>query len=405
MADASSENSLHRSMNLLVLRFYGLGTIIGAGIYVLIGEVAGLAGSFMPLSFIVAGLIALFTGLSYCELSSRFPYCAGVAIYADKAWQFNWLSGLSGWMMVLTGIVSAAAIANGFAAYLAVFVDLPRHWAIVILCFALCATALYGIKLSATAVFLITLIELTGLAYVVWICAGMEAVDMASAVSEGVAEFSWQGVLLGSFLAFYAFIGFEDMVNVVEEVKSPRRNMPLGIILSIALATLAYVIVTFMVLRVSTPQELSASSAPLADLVERGGQDAGFIGAISLLAVINGALVQIIMASRVLYGMARMHLVSSSLAVINSMTKTPVLATVMVSLLVLVFALLLPLDSLARLTSAIMLLVFIIVNFALLRIKRRDEAGESFIRLPQWVPMLGVISSMALLVYQLWYLF
>ena len=148
--------TLKRSMNLLILTFYGLGTIIGAGIYVLIGEVAAVAGNFMPLSFFLAGLIALFTGLSYTELASRFPVSAGEAVYIKNAWNLNWLSGLIGWMIVLTGIVSAAAISNGFAGYLNVFIELERHWAIIILCLLLCAIAVYGINLSANAIFIIT---------------------------------------------------------------------------------------------------------------------------------------------------------------------------------------------------------------------------------------------------------
>lgn len=166
--------TLKRSMNLLVLTFYGLGTIIGAGIYVLIGEVAGVAGAYMPLSFCLAGLIALFTGLSYAELASRFPVSAGEAVYVKNAWNRNWLSGLVGWMIVLTGIVSAAAITNGFAGYLNVFIDLERHWAIIILCLVLCGVAVYGINLSANAIFVITVLSLAGLAYVVWIATAIE---------------------------------------------------------------------------------------------------------------------------------------------------------------------------------------------------------------------------------------
>jgi basic amino acid/polyamine antiporter, APA family len=156
----SEQPTLKRSMNLLTLSFYGLGTIIGAGIYVLIGEVAAVAGPYMPLSFLLAGLIALFTGLSYAELASRFPVSAGEAVYVKNAWNLNWLSGLVGWMIVLTGIVSAAAISNGFAGYLNVFIDIEAHWAIIILCLVLCGIAVYGINLSAYTVMNILLYRL-----------------------------------------------------------------------------------------------------------------------------------------------------------------------------------------------------------------------------------------------------
>lgn len=395
--------TLKRSMNLLILTFYGLGTIIGAGIYVLIGEVAAVAGKFMPLSFFLAGLIALFTGLSYTELASRFPVSAGEAVYIKNAWNRNGLSGLVGWMIVLTGIVSAAAICNGFAGYLNVFIELERHWAIIMLCLVLCAIAVYGINLSANAIFIITVLGLSGLAYVVWIASGMERVPDAITSSNATVlpnASNINGILVGSFLAFYAFIGFEDMVNVIEEVKDPRRNFPIAILLAIGLSMLCYLGVTYIVLQVSTAEQLAQSGAPLADLVIRAGVNPAFIGLISLLAVVNGALVQIIMASRVMYGMAKIKLAPSRLGYVHAWTRTPVLATVLVALLVLGFALLLPLASLAQLTSLIMLLVFVSINIALIVIKRRSPASVAIIPVPLFVPVLGAISSFLLVTYQ-----
>lgn len=400
----SDQPTLKRSMNLLILTFYGLGTIVGAGIYVLIGEVAAVAGSYMPLSFLLAGIIALFTGLSYTELASRFPVSAGEAVYLKNAWNRNWLSGLVGWMIVLTGIVSAAAISNGFAGYLNVFIDMERYWAIIILILVLCGVAVYGIKVSANAIFIITVLGLTGLAYVVWIASGMERIADQAVVTNStlLPNFSnINGILVGTFLAFYAFIGFEDMVNVIEEVKDPLRNFPIAILLAIALSMLCYLGVSYMVLQVSTSEQLAQSGAPLADLVIRAGVNPSFIGLISLLAVVNGALVQIIMASRVMYGMAKIKLAPSRLAKVNAWTRTPVLATVTVVALVLGFALLLPLARLAQLTSLIMLLVFVSINIALIVIKRRSSSNVAIIHVPVFVPFLGAISSFLLVAYQM----
>lgn len=405
MSVSAESSSLKRSMNLLTLSFYGLGTIIGAGIYVLIGELADTAGQYMPVSFLLAGAIALLTGLSYCELSSRYPICAGVSVYVDRAWGLNWLSALCGWLIILTGIVSAAAISNGFAGYLGVFVELEAHWAIIFLCLVLGLIAVFGIRLSAATVFLVTTIEVAGLAYIVWITYGMEPLATQNTATQAGADPAFSGILLGSFLAFYAFIGFEDMVNVVEEVKRPRVNMPLGIILSIALASICYMVVAFAVLRVSSPADLAAGNAPLADLVERSGRDPGFIGGISLLAVINGALVQIIMASRVLYGMGKMQLAPAGLAQIAGKTRTPIFATGLVTAMVMVFALLLPLESLARLTSAVMLVIFAIVNLALIVIKSRSANTQAGFSIPVLIPALGILSSLFLLGYQIWNLF
>ncbi len=397
----SEQPTLKRSMNLITLTFYGLGTIIGAGIYVLIGEVAAVAGSYMPLSFLLAGVIAVFTGLSYAELASRFPVSAGVAVYVKNAWNRNWLSGLAGWMIMLTGIVSAAAISNGFAGYLNVFIDIEAHWAMIILCAVLCGIAIYGINLSASVIFAITLLELIGLAYVVWVAGGMEGIP-DQAISRALPLTSnINGLLVGSFLAFYAFIGFEDMVNVIEEVKNPLRNFPIAIILAIALSIFCYVGVAYMVLQVSTIEQLAKSEAPLADLVVRAGVNPSFIGLISLLAVVNGALAQIIMASRVMYGMAKMNLTPSVLGNVNALTRTPVFATVLVSVLVLGFALLLPLASLAQLTSLIMLVVFVSINAALIVIKSRSTVSTAIMHVPVFVPVIGVISSFLLVAYQI----
>ena len=401
----SGQPTLKRSMNLLTLTFYGLGTIIGAGIYILIGEVAAVAGSYMPLSFLLAGFIALFTGLSYAELASRFPVSAGVAVYVKKAWNLNWLSGVAGWMIVLTGIVSAAAISNGFAGYLNVFIDIEAYLAIIILCAVLCGIASYGINLSAYSVFIITILELLGLVYVVWITGGMERLSdetIYTGVFTALPEASkLNGLLVGSFLAFYAFIGFEDMVNVIEEVKNPLRNFPIAILLAIVLSMICYLSVAYALLRVSSVEQLAQSEAPLADVVSRAGVNPSFIGLISLLAVVNGALVQIIMASRVIYGMAKISLAPAVLGNVNAWTRTPVFATAVVSVLVLGFALLLPLASLARLTSLIMLVVFVSINIALIIIKRRSDPTEGIIRVPVVIPIIGAISSLLLVAYQM----
>jgi APA family basic amino acid/polyamine antiporter len=215
-----------------------------------------------------------------------------------------------------------------------------------------------------------------------------------------MCEVGLGGLFLGTFLAFYAFIGFEDMVNVIEEVKNPLRNITIAIVLAISLSTFCYVGISYLVLQVSSPTSLAQSDAPLADLVAMAGIDPAFIGLISLLAVINGALVQIVMASRVMYGMTKLKLVPALIGKVNAHTQTPVIATIVVSTLVLVCALLLPLVRLAQLTSLIMLLVFAMVNTALIVIKLRPQSASSGVRVPIAIPCLGVLSSILLI----WYL-
>ena len=402
--DSEGDISLKRTLGPAMVTFYGLGTIIGAGIYVLLGSVAGYAGDWLPLSFLLAGTIAAFTALTYAELSSRLPQCAGAAVYVYEAWWNKWLSAIVGWMLVLTGVVSAAAIANGFIGYLNVFFSIDAAFAITLLVLALGFLAAWNMHVSAFMIAVVTLIELGGLLMVVVFAAAAEPATAAAMSAETIPG-TVPGVILGGFIAFYAFIGFEDMVNIVEEVKNPHRNMPLGIIVSVSLAIGLYFLVSLAALHVIPASELAASSAPLSDIMVASGGSNKLISLIGLVAVVNGALVQIIMASRVLYGMAGQSMAPAILGDINEHTHTPVIATVLVVSLVIVFALALPLTDLARLTSFIMLVIFTLVNTALLIIKRRSYQDYTGLNLPIIVPLIGAITAVMLTFSQVFTVF
>lgn len=394
--------SLKRTLGPAIVTFYGLGTIIGAGIYVLLGSVASLAGSGLPWSFLLAGTIASFTALTYAELSSRLPQCAGAAVYVYEAWWSNSLSTLVGWMLVLTGIVSAATIANGFVGYLNIFIAVDRSIAITLLVLAMGFFACWGIRESALIIFVVTLVEVCGLVMVILFAASADPAAATLTATTPVPETEFlPGVLLGGFIAFYAFIGFEDMVNIVEEVKNPKHTMPLGIILSVAFAVVLYMLVAFAALHVMPPSILAASQAPLADLMSLSGGSDTLISIISLVAVINGALVQIIMASRVIYGMAEKNMAPKVLGSLNPETQTPIVATVLVAALVLVFAISLPLTRLAQITSFIMLIIFVLVNLALVIIKRRSFQEYEGLNLPVIIPATGAVTAGLLVAYQL----
>lgn len=400
MTDSSPlDTSLKRTLGPFMVTFYGLGTIIGAGIYVLLGNVAGFAGNWLQYSFLLAGAIAAFTALSYAELSSRLPQCAGAAIYVQEAWWNKGLSALVGWMLVLTGIVSAAAITNGFVGYLNVFVTMERALAISILVLLLGLIAAWDMKTSAVMISIVTLIEVCGLLLVVGYASTAEPVAAAVNTAASIPG-TVPGVILGGFIAFYAFIGFEDMVNIVEEVKVPGRNMPLGIILAVILAIGLYFIVALAALHVMSAADLAQSEAPLADMMLASGGSTTLITLIGLVAVINGALVQIIMASRVLYGMAGQSMAPTILGTINTVTRTPIVATVFVVTFVLIFALALPLTQLAQITSMIMLVIFTLVNSALVVIKRRSYQDYTGINLPIAIPVIGSITALLLVLFQ-----
>lgn len=395
---------LKRSLSLPLIALYGLGTILGAGIYVLVGKVAGSAGMLAPVAFVVSALLAAFTGLSYAELSARYPKSAGEAVYVQEGLRRRGLSILVGWLIILTGIVSAATIANGFVGYLHIFVTVPDWAAIIVLVLLMGALAAWGISESVITASLITLLEVGGLLLILWV-GGDSLGTLPQRLPELIPSFNvqvWHGILLGAFLAFYAFIGFEDMVNVAEEVKNPQRNLPLAIISAIVASTILYLLVSLVAVLALSPSELMQSRAPLALIYERATSSSPtLISLISLFAVVNGALIQIIMSSRVLYGMAREGWLHDAFAAVHPFTRTPLLATAAVTALVLILALWLPLVTLAKATSFIILIVFALINLSLIRIKRREPRPSGITVYPLWIPLVGLIACSGLVVLQI----
>ncbi|WP_175453132.1 APC family permease [Microbulbifer yueqingensis] len=394
-------NTLKRSLSLPATSFYGIGTIIGAGIYVLVGKVGASAGLYLPHAFLLAGIIAAFTALSYAELASRFPHSAGSAAYIHQAWKRRLPAQLVAVLVAATGIVSAATIANGFVGYLDLFIEVPHSLAIIVLMAALTIVALWGIEQSALTVTVVTLIEAAGLLFVIYASQhAAPAHEWGEIVSFPHAA-EWSGVLVGSFLAFYAFIGFEDMVNLAEEVRNPRKTLPRAILIAITVSTVLYMAVAALAVRTLPLPELAQSRAPLASMVGNAGYSPVFIGVISMFAVVNGALVQIIMASRLLYGMAKKGMAPGVFRRVHPKTRTPVAATLLVAGIILAIALWLPLTLLAKITSLIMLVVFCLVNLALVTVKiHTPPAVEDVTRYPFWVPVVGFLLCISLIGFQ-----
>jgi amino acid transporter len=397
--------ALKRSITVPLLTLYGLGTIIGAGIYVLVGEVVRQAGLFAPFSFLLAAFIAAFTGFTYAELSSRFPRSAGEAYYSNEAFHSNWFSGLVGWSIVLIGVVSSATIVNGFVGYFHVFVQWPAWLVIGGIVAILGATAAWGISQSVWLASVITVIEISGLVFVVFTAA---QVDQGTGIS--VKDFfptgdgdTWLGIVLGAFLAFYAYIGFEDMVNVAEEVIEPQKTLPLAIILALTFSFLIYMMVTIAAVSAVPVEQLGKSTAPLADIVRQYDDKAVIvITVISMVAVINGALIQVIMASRVVYGMANQKLAPAVFARVNAWTQTPLWATALVTLIILILALSFPLVTLAKVTSFVTLVIFATMHASLLLIKSKNPASEDAAVYPAWIPAVGLIVCLGLAGFQTW---
>lgn len=377
--------ALQRRIGPGLLMAYGVGVIVGAGIYVLVGVVAAEAGVWAPLSFLLAGLIAAPTALSYAELSVRFPEAAGEAAYVEAGMGARWLAVLVGLGIVVAGTISAAAVLRGGVGYLTGIVAIDPVLAIAMIGAALVLVAIVGVLESLALAALFTVIELAGLVLVFWAAMGAEPVAAVVAMP----QIHWAGVGAGAVLAFFAFIGFEDIVNMAEEVRDPGRSLPLAILGALALATLIYALVSWAAVRALPVEALAGSEQPLALVWQqtRGG-DGRLLSAIAVVAALNGVLAQIVMAARVLFGLRTRWSLLAPFGRVSARFGTPVLATVLVGALVIGTATALPVAVLAESTSAVLLAVFVLVNAALVALKRRGPA-QGF-SVPMAVPLAGL---------------
>lgn len=398
---AGDDPKLNRTLGLPLVTLYGLGNILGAGIYVLVGKVAGFAGSSTTLAFLIAMATAAVTALSYMELAGRYPVSASVSVYLHRAFGKRRLSTMIGLTMVGGGVASAAALAQGFAGYLNSLVPIPTAVAAVGLLVVLGAIAVKGIGESATTAAALTGLEVLGLVLVIWF--GRKAfghIEVTSLLRIDPAV-GLGGVFAGAFLAFYAFIGFEDMVNVAEEAKNPRRTMPLAILFALLASTVLYLLVVVVSTTVVAPAELAGSDAPLTLVFERSGASHGvFLSLIGMIAAMNGVIVQIIMGSRIIYGLANEGWIHHRFGRVHGSYQTPVTATLVVVAAMIVGAAVLPLVSLAQLTSLLVLIIFTLVNAALIVIKRRHREHGGYIDVPAPIPYLGVMLCLGTLVFQ-----
>ncbi|GAA4086813.1 amino acid permease [Zhongshania borealis] len=400
---------LARRINQPLLILYGLGTILGAGIYVLVGKVAAEAGLLAPLSFIFAAFIAWLTALSYSKLVVLFPKSAGEAVYIEHSFGKKWLTLTVGILIILTGVVSAATLTNGFIGYLLLLIPVNETIAMISIVVVLTMVAVWGIAESLMLAALITVIEVMGLLIVLAFCGDVllqlpEKLEQLF-VPTSVAQFT--GVLSGAFLAFYAFIGFEDMVNVVEEVKQPQRTMPRAIFWVVLVSTSLYVLIALVAIFSLPLEDLSHSNSPLADmLAQRSFGAAKVVSVISVFAIVNGVLIQLIMASRVCYGMSKQYGGPVFLHRVSLSTQTPVFATLTIGVAILIFALFFPLVVLAKFTSFIILIIFALVNLALWKLQRgnyQDASKESitYIGGLKSYPILAAILCIGMLVFQI----
>ena len=392
--------ALRRRLGLPLLVLYGTGITIGAGIYVLIGAVAGHAGAYAPWSFMLAAVVMALTVASYAELSTRFPVSAGEAAYVKAAFNSRTFSTLTGLLTIAIGVVSASAVTLGSAGYIKQFTDLPQWLVVVAVVIALSAVAAWGILESVLLASLFTLIEVGGLLAIIVAAVHME-LPIASALSQPLPPDlgTLSGIGFASLLAFFAFIGFEDLANVVEEAKVPHRDIPRAMVLTLLISTILYVAIAAIAVSAVPVDRLASSQAPLSLVFrEVAGISPVTISVIAIVATLNTILAQMTMSARVIYGMARHGDLPRIAGRVHARTATPLFATALIAASVIALALLVPFEQLAEGTSLATLAVFTLVNLSLLRLRhRRVRSPGPHVSVPLWVPAAGLATCLAMI--------
>lgn len=312
----------------------------------------------------------------------------------------QWPAVLIGWGIVLTGILSAATIATGFVAYASLFTDWSKYWILPVLVGIPTLVAVSGIKQSAWFMAAITAAGLFGLVIVLW-NAGPNIPQWPDQIADAgpiLTPVIAGSVLVGAFLAFYAFIGFEDLAHLGEEVKAARRSIPAAIFFTLLISLLLYVAVAAAAVTTLPVDRIAASSAPLIDVVEQTGGGGSVVAVLSLLTIADGLLAQIVMVSRTVYDLGeRRKAAPRWLASLSTKTHTPAVATALIGTAILALALMFETRALASGTSSVILLIFATANLALIVLKRRAPRPEAGFRAWSWIPYAGATSCLLLL--------
>lgn len=418
MAEAAQESdqqpALKRTIGRTVLLLFVVGDILGAGIYALTGTVAAEVGGAIWLPFLLAFGLAALTATAYAELVARYPQAAGAALYANRAFQRPFLTFLVAFAVMMSGITSASAAARAFGGdYLAEL--LPFGVPVVVAAWVflglITVVNVLGVSESVRVNVVLTLVEASGLLVIIGI--GAWALlqgdgDPGRALQLQTQGPAWMGVLGGTALAFYALLGFEDSVNLAEEAQHPRRDFPRALFGGLLVAGLIYLAVAFTSSMLVETDVLADSTGPLLEVVKVAGLafPPWLFALIALLAVMNTALINMMMASRLVYGMSREGIVPAFLGRVHARRRTPVTAIAFTVALALTLTATGDLGDLADTTVLLLLLVFAVVNVAVLVLRRRpvedDEAerpeGDSArsFRAPTWAPVLGAVVSLVL---------
>lgn len=396
---AATQQKLMRSLGLGALVIYGIGDILGAGIYTIVGKIAGHAGEWAWVSFGIAMGIVLLTALSYSELVSRLPQSGGVSIYVQKAFGYPSLSLFTGFLLFGATILSMATLSHAFVGYLSAFgLKLPTWVGMFLFLSILLLINIRGIKQSSTTNIISTTIEVSGL-LIVLACGFFYLMQPSHQdILPLNKTISISDILQGTALAFFAFTGFEDLVNVAEESKKPEKNIPRAILSSLGLAGILYLGVSWVSTAVLSGNELNQSDSPLLAVVTKAYPPIPvyLFSFIAIFAVTNTALLNYITASRLLYGMAEANLLPQFFQTVHKKFHTPYVSILMIFPVVLGLGLIGNLKTLASSTSALVLTIFSFSSLALIKIKLKhsQEKKLTLFKIPIWVPFLAIILNL-----------
>jgi len=388
---------LKRELGLLETTFYGVGVILGAGIYVLIGKGAGLAGNMVWAAFAIGALIAAFTGLSYAELSSMFPKSGGEYVFAEKAFNKR-IAFLVGWLIIIGGVIASAAVSLGFAGYFSAIFHAPIIPIAMTLILLLSLLSFWGIKQSAFAEIIATCIEVGGLiAIILFGLKYIGRVDYAA-----LPPLGFSGILSATALIFFAYLGFEDIVRLSEETKNPTKTIPKALILAIAISTILYIGTAIAAVSVVGWEALSQSGAPLALVAQTalGEKAFVFLAITALCATFTTVLGLLIATSRMLYGMAEdgglPRIIHNA---VHKKFQTPWLAILITGIISAAFILLGKIELVASLTDFALFVTFAIVNLSLLWLRFKLPRTARPFKTWALLSAFGMVSSIAMLFY------
>ncbi len=392
MTDTSP--ALKRTITLFQATLFGIGLILGAGIYVIIGEAAKIAGNLLWISFLLSSFLALCTAFSYAELSSLFPKSAAEYIYVKNATRKLSISIFVGYLTILVSIVSASAVAIGFSNYLSVFLPMydPIFYSIILISI-LSFINFYGIRESIWFNTIFTIIELSGLIIIIFIglmFGNFSNIDFfespllsTSLNNNNNNNFLVSiGLIFGSSaLIFFAYYGFENIPNIAEETRNPSKTISRAILLSIIITTIVYVLVVISSLGLVTWQELATSNVPLALVIEKVLQNkvgSLIISLIALFATTNTVLMMLVSSSRIMYGMSKDNALFNPFSKIHDKTKTPWLATIVSALISITVIIIFSneISAVSKIAVFGIFTVFVFVNFSYILIKFKGQSSS-----------------------------